>query len=98
MLRELVVEGLGVIERAELELQSGCSALTGETGAGKTLMVAALGLLVGGRSDRALVREGTAEALVEGRFVVPAGHGALQVLVAHGIIEPEAAGSQVEIV
>ena len=98
MLRELVVEGLGVIERAELELHGGCSALTGETGAGKTLMVAALGLLVGGRSDRALVREGTAEALVEGRFVVPSGHGALQVLVAHGIIEPEVAGSEVEVV
>jgi len=60
--------------------------------------VAALGLLVGGRSDRALVREGTAEALVEGRFVVPSGHGALQVLVAHGIIEPEVAGSEVEVV
>ena len=50
MLRELVVEGLGVIERAELELEGGCSALTGETGAGKTLVVAALGLLIGGRS------------------------------------------------
>ena len=98
MLRELVVEGLGVIERAELELHGGCSALTGETGAGKTLMVAALGLLVGGRSDRALVREGKAEALVEGRFVVPAGHSALEMLVAHGIIEAEMAGSEIEVV
>jgi DNA repair protein RecN (Recombination protein N) len=98
MLRELVVEGLGVIERAELELQGGCSALTGETGAGKTLVVAALGLLIGGRSDRALVREGAPEALVEGRFVVPAGHGAVGVLDDNGIIEADPRGSDVEIV
>ena len=98
MLRELVVEGLGVIERAELELQGGCSALTGETGAGKTLVVAALGLLIGGRSDRALVREGAPEALVEGRFVVPADHGAVGVLEDNGIIEAVAGGPDVEIV
>jgi DNA repair protein RecN (Recombination protein N) len=98
MLRELVVEGLGVIERAELELQGDCSALTGETGAGKTLVVAALGLLIGGRSDRALVREGAEEALVEGRFVVPADHGAVGVLKDNGIIEGGASGPDVEIV
>ena len=98
MLRELVVEGLGVIERAELELQGGCSALTGETGAGKTLVVAALGLLIGGRSDRALVREGAPEALVEGRFVVPADHGAVGVLEDNGIIDAATDGPDVEIV
>ena len=70
MLTELVVEGLGVIERTELVLSGGCSALTGETGAGKTLVVAALGLLVGGKADRSLVRSGTPEARVEGRFCV----------------------------
>ena len=80
MLIELVVEGLGVIERAELELEPGCSALTGETGAGKTLVVAALGLLVGGRSDRALVREGASEARIEGRFVVDGSHDAVEIL------------------
>ncbi|MGH2699264.1 MAG: DNA repair protein RecN, partial [Actinomycetota bacterium] len=98
MLRELVVEGLGVIERAELELQGGCSTLTGETGAGKTLMVAALGLLVGGRSDRGLVREGSSEALIEGRFVVPSDHGTVGVLLAHGIIDAAPAEEEVEIV
>jgi len=87
-----------VIERAELELHGGCSALTGETGAGKTLVVAALGLLIGGRSDRALVREGAAEALVEGRFVVPADHGAIAVLEDNGIIEAGAGGQDIEIV
>ena len=87
-----------MIERAELELQGGCSALTGETGAGKTLVVAALGLLIGGRSDRALVREGASEALVEGRFILPAGHGAVGVLEDSGIIEAVAGGPDVEIV
>ena len=78
MLTELVVEGLGVIERAELELDRGCSALTGETGAGKTLVVAALGLLLGGRADRSLVRAGAGEARVEARFDLPLDHPALR--------------------
>ena len=98
MLIELVVEGLGVIERAELELEPGCSALTGETGAGKTLVVAALGLLVGGRSDRALVREGAAEARIEGRFVVHGSHDAVAILRAHGILEDPDPSSEIEIV
>lgn len=98
MLIELVVEGLGAIERAELELEPGCSALTGETGAGKTLVVAALGLLVGGRSDRALVREGTSEARIEGRFVVDASHDAVEILRAQGIIEDPDPRGEVEIV
>ena len=100
MLNELVVEGLGVIERAELNLECGCSALTGETGAGKTLVVAALGLLAGGRSVRALVREGAAEARVEGRFVVPGGHRSVDVLRRHGIVEddPVEPGPEVEII
>jgi DNA repair protein RecN (Recombination protein N) len=97
MLRELVVEGLGVIERAELELEGGCSTLTGETGAGKTLIVAALGLLMGARPERALVREGASEALVEGRFVVAPDHAAAGLLLAHGI-EDEPGGDEVEIV
>ena len=68
MLSELVVEGLGVIDRAELHLTDGSNALTGETGAGKTLLVAALGLLVGARSDRSLVRHGASSARVDARF------------------------------
>ena len=51
------------------------TALTGETGAGKTLVVEAIELLLGGRAEGALVRPGAAEALVEGRFVLPTGLG-----------------------
>ena len=74
MLSELVVEGLGVIDRAELHLTEGSSALTGETGAGKTLLVAALGLLVGARSDRSLVRHGASSARVDARFSLAPDH------------------------
>jgi DNA repair protein RecN (Recombination protein N) len=95
MLTELVVEGLGVIERAELELDAGCSALTGETGAGKTLLVAALGLLLGGRGDRTMVREGAGETRVEGRFAVPAGHDCLSVLTERGLLDGAAAAAEV---
>jgi len=68
VLEELVVRDLGVIEEHRLLLGPGMTALTGETGAGKTLLVDAIDLLVGGRADPALVRPGAAEARVEGRF------------------------------
>lgn len=68
MLVELHIENLGVIERAELRFGPGMSALTGETGAGKTMLVEAIDLLVGGRADASIVRHGAAEARVDGRF------------------------------
>ena len=70
MLIELHVRDLGVIESVALDLGPGMTALTGETGAGKTLLVDALELLAGGRADASLVRPGASEALVEGRFSV----------------------------
>ncbi len=70
MLHELHIESLGVIERLDLVLGAGLTALTGETGAGKTMLVEAISLLVGGRADAMMVRPGAAEARVEGRFVV----------------------------
>ena len=73
MLAELAVRNLGVIEHADLVLGTGMTALTGETGAGKTLVVQAVQLLVGGRADAAMVRAGATEAVVEGRFVNPDG-------------------------
>src|ERR1700685_1906336 len=72
MLEEVRINGLGVIDDAVLELSAGFTALTGETGAGKTMVVTALGLLFGGRADPARVRPGAARAAVEGRLVVSA--------------------------
>ncbi len=69
MLAELHVRDLGVIVDLQLVLEPGMTALTGETGAGKTLLVEAIDLLMGGRADAVLVRPGAAEARVEGRFV-----------------------------
>ena len=68
MLEELVVHDLGVIERGEIVFGSGMTALTGETGAGKTLVVEAISLLLGGRADAHLIRAGAAQARVDGRF------------------------------
>lgn len=73
MLTELHVRDLGVIADLRLVLGHGMTALTGETGAGKTLVVEAIELLVGGRADRVLVRPGAEEAFVEGRFVAADG-------------------------
>lgn len=69
MLVELQVIDLGIIERLALTFGTGMTAFTGETGAGKTLVVEAIDLLVGGRADASLVRPGAEEARVEGRFV-----------------------------
>jgi DNA repair protein RecN (Recombination protein N) len=69
MLVELAVTDLGVIADLSLLLGPGMTALTGETGAGKTLVVTAIDLLVGGRADASVVRPGAAEARVEGRFL-----------------------------
>ena len=69
MLAELVVTDLGVIEHVSLTLGDGMTAVTGETGAGKTLVVEAIQLLLGGRADPVLVRAGAAEARVDGRFL-----------------------------
>jgi len=70
MLEELHVRDLALIEEAWLELGPGMTVLTGETGAGKTVLVGALKLLLGERADATNVRAGTPEALVEGRFVI----------------------------
>ncbi len=68
MLSELRARHLGVIEDLTLVVEPGMTVLTGETGAGKTLVVGAIELLLGGRADPALVRPGAEEASVEGRF------------------------------
>ncbi|MET8945902.1 DNA repair protein RecN [Streptomyces sp. NPDC004542] len=71
------IRSLGVIDDAVVELSPGFTAVTGETGAGKTMVVTSLGLLLGGRADAALVRIGAGKAVVEGRIAVPADASAL---------------------
>jgi DNA repair protein RecN (Recombination protein N) len=66
MLEELRISQLGVIESSTLELGAGLTVITGETGAGKTMVVTALGLLLGGRADSGAVRSGAKQARVEG--------------------------------
>ncbi len=73
MLQELRVENLLLIERAHLCLAPGLNVLTGETGAGKTVLAQALDLLLGGRAKAGIVRPGAGEAYVEGVFDLPAG-------------------------
>jgi DNA repair protein RecN (Recombination protein N) len=69
MLHELVVRDLGVIAELSLVFGAGTTALTGETGAGKTMVVEAIDLLVGGRAEAHMIRAGADEAVVEARFV-----------------------------
>ncbi len=71
MLRELRIENLLLIERAELRLEPGLNAITGETGAGKTVLAHSLDLLMGGKAKANVVRPGAAEAWVEGVFDLP---------------------------
>lgn len=109
---DLIVRDLGVLEDAELSLESGSTALTGETGAGKTLLVVGLSLLAGARADKTFVRTGAQAARVEGRFVVgprdaagsmaieagfaDPGEGQVELLISRKIVA-EGSGSQVRI-
>ncbi|MET9338057.1 DNA repair protein RecN [Nonomuraea sp. NPDC003804] len=70
---EVRIQGLGVIDEAVLELSPGFNVVTGETGAGKTMVVTGLGLLFGGRADPSRVRPGADKAMVEGTLVVETG-------------------------
>jgi DNA repair protein RecN (Recombination protein N) len=80
MLEEVRISGLGVIDDAVLELSPGFNVVTGETGAGKTMVVSGLGLLFGGRADPSRVRPGAERASVEGRLRIdPDGEVAKQV-------------------
>lgn len=88
VLEEMRIRSLGVIDDAVVELSSGFTAVTGETGAGKTMVVTSLGLLLGGRADPALVRIGAKNAVVEGRIAVPEGTSA--------VVRAEEAGAELD--
>ena len=96
MISDLDIEGLGVIERAELPLGPGFTAITGETGAGKTMVVTALGLVLGGRAQPGTVRAGAAKAQVTARWTLPLEGGvAALVDAAGGELDPLGAQGEV---
>ena len=73
MIKEIYIRDLGVIREARLAFSQGLNVLSGETGAGKTMVLTALGLLLGGRADASAVRAGSAGLFVEGRWFPVAG-------------------------
>ncbi|HEV2824462.1 MAG TPA: AAA family ATPase, partial [Actinomycetota bacterium] len=85
MLAELRIRDLGVIDDAHLEVSAGLNVLTGETGAGKTMVVDALALLLGGRADPGAVRAGRPAALVEGRLRTGDDHQVAAALATAGV-------------
>ena len=89
MIHELRISGLGVIAEATCRFAPGFTAVTGETGAGKTMVVSGLGLLAGGRTDPGLVRVGADQAAVEGWFDAPEGQVAELVGDAGGVIDED---------
>ncbi|GAB2467586.1 DNA repair protein RecN [Jatrophihabitans fulvus] len=98
-LEELRIRGLGVIDEAVLPLGGGLTVVTGETGAGKTMVVTGLLLLFGGRADPARVRTGAEQASVEGRLLVPVDSPAImRVEAAGGSWDPLSDGDTAELV
>jgi len=93
VIEEMRLRDLGVIAEATLPIGPGFTAITGETGAGKTMVVAGLGLLLGQRADSGAVRAGAAQAVVDGVWVVPEeGPVAERVAEAGGALEPIGGG------
>ena len=88
MIEEISIRDLGVISEAKLQFGPGLTVLTGETGAGKTMVLTALGLLLGDRSDSSSIRQGQELAFVEGRWVVPSHASAHEIVAeAGGLID-----------
>jgi len=85
LLRQLVIHDVVLIDRLALEFEPGLGVLTGETGAGKSILLDALGLALGNRAEAGLVRGGQAAATVSAEIELPDGHAALAVLAEHGI-------------
>ncbi|CAB4530561.1 MAG: DNA repair protein RecN [Actinobacteria bacterium] len=70
-LEEITIRSIGVIDQSTLEISKGLTVLTGETGAGKTMILTALNLILGGKADSALVRKGSERLVASGRFSIP---------------------------
>ena len=85
MLRQLAIHNIVLVDRLELEFEAGLGVLTGETGAGKSILLDALGLALGSRSDAGLVRAGQESAAVSAEIELPSSHPALAQLHEQGI-------------
>ncbi len=85
MLTALSIRDIVLIEKLDISLEEGLTVLTGETGAGKSILLDALGLALGGRGDSGLVRHGAAKGVVTAGFVLPKAHAALRLLEEQGI-------------
>ncbi len=85
MLTALSIRDIVLIEKLDIALEAGLTVLTGETGAGKSILLDALGLALGGRGDSTLVRHGASKGVVTAAFSLPATHEALGILEEQGI-------------
>ena len=85
MLRQLSIKDVVLIDQLELEFERGLGVLTGETGAGKSILLDGLGLALGTRADTGLVRAGEAQAIVAAEFELPSDHPAFALLAEQGI-------------
>src|SRR5690348_5789178 len=85
MLRQLAIQNVVLVERLELESEPGLGVLTGETGAGKSILLDALGLALGARADSGLVRAGEDSASVSAEIELPLGHPAMGLLDEQGV-------------
>ena len=88
MLQSLTIKNIALIEQVSIRFYGGLHVLTGETGAGKSIVVDAVNLVLGARADKNLIRSGCEKASVEAQFLLPEGHRARQLLSAESI-EPE---------
>lgn len=85
MLAEIYVENFALIEKLQIEFDPGLNIITGQTGAGKSLLTDAVGMLLGGKGDKDLIRQGTGKALVEGVFSGPFSAGVRAFSAAQGL-------------
>lgn len=86
MLTHLSIQGLAIVESVHIDFGRGFNVITGETGAGKSILIKALGLLHGSKASPDSVRKGHEQATVSGRFVVKANHPALNILTEWGVV------------
>lgn len=88
MLEQLALENVGVIRSAQVDFAPGLTAITGETGAGKTMLLTGLNLLMGGKADRDVIRSGETRAAVEGSWLLPPSPVASNAAVRDAVVRP----------